>query len=385
MNHLSLCLKKITVLHCIDTYGDLHTRALGGAETIFVNLINKLDKAKFNSIILLAGYGALYEKLKEIGFNAHVIKAVGSMRLIYLLNLLYFIKTNGIDLIHSHLLGSSLYSGIAGLILGIPVIATFHGVMDVDSKDTFLKSKLKIINLGAKKIVFVSNYLRKYFETNFKIAMKKCSTIYNGVNYDEDLMENKSCLRKKFGFSERDILIGSIGNIRKAKGYNVLLKAASIVRKRYPDCFFVVAGEGKGDYFNELLSEREKLGLEKFVRFIGFEEDVYAFLQMIEIFVLSSRTEGFSLATIEAMNAGVPVVVTKSGGPQEIVVNDENGILVDVGDEIALANGIIRLIEDEVFRDKLVLEARKTILERFLLSTMIEKYETLYSEVSRKG
>jgi len=100
---------------------------------------------------------------------------------------------------------------------------------------------------------------------------------------------------------------------------------------------------------------------------------------MLDIFVLPSITEGFSLATIEAMNAGIPVVATKSGGPEEIIVNNKNGILVNAGDEISLADAISRLIENKRLREQLVITARKTVSEKFRMNTMIQKYEGLYS------
>jgi len=373
-------LKKTKILHMIDTTGP------AGAETVLLNIVEGLDKDKYKSFVILPDEGWLFGRLQELpDTEIRVINGSGRMNFRFICLLAKFVMKNKIDIIHSHLFGSALYSSIVGMICRVPVICTFHGFIDIDTINRQLKSKLFIISLGAKRVVSVSNHLNDYMKSSFPMRREKCITIYNGVDLKASGEIERGSERWRFGISEKDFVVGSIGNIKKVKGYDLLLKAADIVRKRHPNCFFVVAGEGKGGYFNELLSERKKLGLDEGFRFIGFEEDVYAFLQMVDIFVLSSHTEGFSLATIEAMNTGVPVVVTKSGGPQEIVVNNENGILVDVGDEIALANGIIRLIEDEVFREKLVLEGRKTILERFLLSTMVGKYEALYSEVSRKS
>lgn len=372
-------LKKTKILHMIDTTGP------AGAETVLLNIVEGLDKGKYKSFVILPDGGWLLRKLRQLpDVEFRVINGSGRMNIRFVYLLAKFVIENKIDIIHSHLFGSALYSSIVGMICRVPVICTFHGFIDTDTVNGLLKPKLYIIGLGVKRIVSVSNHLNDYMKKSFLMGREKCVTIYNGISQKVTERIERESARRSLGISEKGILVGSIGNINKAKGYDVLLRAASIVRKRYPNCFFLVAGETKGDYFNELLSERKRLGLEEVVHFIGFQEEVSTFLQIIDIFALPSNTEGFSLATIEAMNAGVPVVVTKSGGPQEIVVNNENGILVDVGDEIALANGIVRLIEDEVFREKLVLEARKTILERFLLSTMVEKYETLYSQVSRK-
>lgn len=366
--------KKIRILHIIDTTGP------GGAETVLLNIVKSINNNRYKSFIILPDKGWIYKKLQHIpDIDIKIVHGSGRINFSFVYLLRKAVRENKIEIIHSHLFGSSLYSCIVGLLCRVPVVCTFHGYVDIDANHIMRKLKFLIIGLGAKKIVFVSDHLRNYVKRMFPVGRGKCITIYNGINTNSIRRESGNDVIHKYGFSKREILVGSVGNIRQAKGYHVLLKVACIVRERYSNCFFIVAGEGKGELYDRLLTDRKRLKLEEAVYFIGFLDDVRTFLDSVDIFLLTSYTEGFSLSTIEAMNANIPVVVTESGGPQEIVINGNNGIMVKVGDENALANAIIRLIEDCGLKDNIVAMARKTVSDKFKLSTMVQKYGELYS------
>jgi len=368
--------QKIRVLHVIDTTGP------AGAEIVLLNILKGLDKNIFQSFIVLPDKGWLYKKLLQLNnITIKIINGRGRFNVLFIYLISKFLIKNKIDIIHSHLFGSSLYCSIAGILCRVPVICTFHGFADINPKDKFLKLKFFIIGIWAKKIISVSNTLSNYLKTIVPLGERKCITIYNGIEVEKNGKTAKENTTNRLRFSKNDILVGSVGNIKKVKGYDILLRAAKYVRKRHKNCYFLIAGARvQKDFFNELLAERKILDLEKGFHFIGYKEDVYNFLQSLDIFVLPSITEGFSLATIEAMNAGIPVVATKSGGPEEIIINNKNGILVNSGDQISLADGISRLIENKMLREQFVITAKKTIIERFQISTMIQKYEDLYSK-----
>ncbi|MCK4385810.1 MAG: glycosyltransferase family 4 protein [candidate division Zixibacteria bacterium] len=122
----------------------------------------------------------------------------------------------------------------------------------------------------------------------------------------------------------------------------------------------------------------EKLGLGERIKFLGFREDVADCLNIFDIFVLSSTTEGFSIATVEAMSLGNPVVVTDCGGPAEIVTNNQTGFLVPPRDPESLAKKIILLLENKKLREEMGTKAQIWVRKKFSLEENIKNYELLY-------
>ena len=122
----------------------------------------------------------------------------------------------------------------------------------------------------------------------------------------------------------------------------------------------------------------DKLGLADKVIFLGFRDDVPALLIAADIFVLPSTKEGFSIATIEAMGASIPVIVTRSGGPEEIVSSDQIGILIPTNNAKALDNAIDKLIRNPGIRKKLSEKALKHATQTFSIQHMLDSYVRIY-------
>jgi len=364
----------INILHTIDTTGP------GGAETVFVQLATGLDRSLFRSLAAIPGKGWVYDELVRNGIDPILIDAKGSFSLQYLYQLVSIIRKYRVDIIQSHLIGSNVYCSLAGMLCRIPVVSTFHGFVDMKKGDKLLGIRLSIIKYGSSKLVFVSEHLKRYFANQHNL-MNKEITIYNGIDLDRYQKDKYTDLHKELGLDNGHLLIGAIGNIRQAKGYDVFLHAASLVFKRNSKCRFIVVGEGSGKLYTDLLALRTVLGLDHIVFFLGYRCDITQILKNIDVFVLPSISEGFSIVTLEAMASRVPVVVTRSGGPEEIVT-DESGFLVPSNDHIQLGLSIISLLENEVMKDEYVSNAYDIINNNFSKQIMIRKYEALYKMIS---
>lgn len=360
----------------------IDTRGPGGAETIFLTLVERLDRNKYNRHLILSGKGWVYDQAVKMGIYPEIIESEGSFNVSYLTKLIKYIKGNHIDLVHSHLLGANVYCSIAGLLCRVPVISTFHGTVDSGIRGNMPKLKFHLINAGSKYIVFVSNYLKNYYLSWTAVNKTKSMVIYNGICYNRFATPKNGRLREELGYSNDDVLIGSIGNFRHSKGYDVLLKAASIVVKSFPQAKFISVGEGHGQLYKKMSRLKQRLGLENNVTFLGFRSDVENILSSLDLFVLPSRTEGFSLSTIEAMAAGVPVIVTNSGGPGEIVTHLQDGIIVDAKSPKSMAQGVKMCLSDAELRSALSSNARRTIQSRFTEDSMVMEYVSLYDACS---
>lgn len=362
------------ILHTIDTTGP------GGAETVFINLASEMRQRGHESIVVIRGKGWVYDQLISKGIEPVLINMKGSFDLNYVKQLIGIIKDNSVDVIQSHLLGSNVYCSLAGLLTGVPVVSTFHGFVDVKQRERFRWLKFQLINLGSKCIVFVSNFLKQGFDDTSNLSKNKAAVVYNGIDLNKFAINlDKSFVRKKLDFEETAIVVGSIGNIREAKGYDILLDAASLLKDVNPNIKFVIVGQGENKLHDRLLKKQKQLGLEKTVYFEGFQSNVSEYMQSFDYFLLSSTSEGFSISTIEAMASKVPVIVTASGGPEEIIQHEHNGLVVKVGSAQAIVNGILSVLANADTTLQRVERAYSDCVNKFSLQSMLNAYEKIYS------
>jgi glycosyltransferase involved in cell wall biosynthesis len=324
----------------------------------------------------------VYEELCRRGVEPILMDAKGSFNWRYLLSLRKLIKREKVDLIQSHLLGSSVYCSMAGLMTGIPVVATIHGSVDIGANERLKSIKFAAINRGAKHIVVVSEGLRDDVLSRTSLKPSKIDVIYNGIDTSQFQRPGSDSIRQEYGWSDSDFIIGSLGNIRPAKGYEILLRAAALLQNTPRSLRFVIAGQpDKGSLYDSLLKLRAELGLEERVKFLGFLDDPADFLANLDLFLSSSLSEGLPLSAIQAMAARLPLLATRCGGYEELLTHQENGWLVEVGNPEALADAIKLLSEDDACREKLAEKAMKHAREMFDISVMLGKYEKIYDSL----
>ena len=232
---------------------------------------------------------------------------------------------------------------------------------------------------GMPDAVFsVSENVRQHCIQADRINSSRVYTIYNGLS----LARFESSIRQA-GPVGRE-LVTSVGNIRRVKGHDVFIRAAAIVAQQFPKVRFSIAGEILDeDYFQELCSLVDTLKLTDQFCFDGGVTDLPQHLARADIFVLPSRSEGFSNAIIEAMAASLPVVATSVGGNSEAVEDGVTGFVVPPEDPAALADAVMRLLTNPS-RSKAMGEAgRQLAARRFssetVLSQVIEVYSRLLS------
>lgn len=364
-----------TILHLIDTTGP------GGAETVFTNLLKELEGTEFRNIVVLRGEGWVADSVRNLGITPHIIDSKGSFNLGYIKALRRLIVGEKVDLIHAHLLGSNVYGALLALICRKPMIATFHGAVDVASGERFLRAKFFLIGRGASTIVCVSRRLQQELAERSPLPTHKLKLIYNGVDPEAFSGAPASGLKEELGLPQNATVVVSIGNVRPAKGYEYLIDAAVTMAERNPNVHFVVVGHQKEKLFNELKSRAAGAPQQPNIRWLGFRQDVANILRQADIFLLPSVSEGFSISTVEAMMAGVPVIATRSGGPEEIIDNGVSGTLVPVRDPLAIVDAIQKMM-DQSARSAVVVEARRIAEERFSLLSMLASYKGIYKQLA---
>lgn len=363
------------VLNIIDTGGP------GGAETVYLHLATALDPRRYRSICVVSRDGWLTGQLRSGGIAPIVLPSQGSLNVRYLAALCRIIRRERVGVVVAHLYGSSVYAGLAGLLCRVPVVAILHGQTDIAGEGRFDAIKRLIVARGTSRLVFVSERLRDALAPVLKVPARRCVVVPNGVDAARFQPGRDEEARRELGVAPGDFLLGAIGNIRAPKAYDVLLRAVHLLKEGGPPCKVVIAGEGSGSLMQELETLRRQLGVEDSVRFLGLRNDVQRLLRGFDAYVLSSRTEGFSIACVEAMASGLPVIATRSGGPEEIIEDGISGLLVPTDDPEALAGAISRVIRDPGLARDLGSRARHRACDRYSIGAMVQRYESLLEEV----
>lgn len=368
----------INVLHLIDTGGP------GGAETVFLHTATGLDPARFSARCVMSRDDWLADELRRRGFAADILPASGSFNLGYLRQLASITRESGTQLIVAHLYGSAVYGAVLSLVTGIPMVAVLHGQSDIANSGRLASVKRLLVRARPRHLVFVSARLRDELAAAIGADADRCIVIANGVDVAKFSAGGDRALRTELALPADAILVGAVGNIRRPKDYPVLLHAAQRLVSISPRYHFAIAGEGSGSLFEELKSLRDSLGLAGHVHFLGMRKDVAGLLPNFDVYALSSITEGFSIACVEAMAAGVPVVATRSGGPEEIVEHGRSGLLVPTRDPEAMASAIEQIVTKPEWAATLTRAARERVAQKFTLQAMLDAYAALFEQTAKR-
>jgi glycosyltransferase involved in cell wall biosynthesis len=169
--------------------------------------------------------------------------------------------------------------------------------------------------------------------------------------------------------------------LRPEKAHEVFLQTAKKILKEMPEVHFIIIGDGP--LRQKLEAYSSELGISAHVHFLGLRQDVSDILQELDVAVLSSHpiVETLSVAVLEYMAAGKPVVATRVGSIPELVHDGENGYLVDPGDSEALANRIMRLLKNPALAEKMGKAGQARVTVQYTAESMVEKTQSFFSEL----
>jgi len=227
---------------------------------------------------------------------------------------------------------------------------------------------------GMPDAVFaVSEQVRQHSIEVDRIDPARVQTIYNGLNLEDwDTTPRPAKAPGEF-------LVTTVGNIRRVKGHDVFIRAAAAVVEQFPKVSFSIAGEVlEPGYFTELQKLVQELKLDNHLRFDGGVTNLRQYLAAADVFVLPSRSEGFSNAIVEAMAASLPVVATNVGGNAEAVKDGISGFLVPSDDPGALSAAILQLLSDPSQARAMGAAGRNLAAERFTTEAMMNRTASAY-------
>ncbi len=359
------------ILQVIETGGP------GGAETVFAQLATGLVQRGHAVQCIIRTGSWLPSELERRGMVPVFMRGGGAFDVTLLRQLIGLIRGRGVDIVHAHLFDGAAYATLAAVLCGVPCLVTLHGQVDIHRRNVASWLKAALIRRGATATVTVSAALRDALQPVLRIPAGRIEVIHNGI--EALSLADEPPVGSRTRTPNEPFRLVAVGNIRPAKDYPMLLRAMAVLRGRGVAVHLDVLGQADGHgLYEQLLALVTELGLTRCVAFHGFVSDPAPWLTRAQAFVLASSQEGFSLATIEAMLAGIPVVATRSGGPQEIVDHDVTGLLVPPQDPEALANAIARLAGNASLAQTLAQSAWQSARHRFSVGAMVDRYEALY-------
>ncbi|MGE0405062.1 MAG: glycosyltransferase family 4 protein [Candidatus Korobacteraceae bacterium] len=364
--------KKITVLHTIETAGP------GGAETVVLQLATLLNPERFRSLVVLPERRWLGAELEARGVPTFYVPSKAWYDLQTPMGLVRTIRDKHVDVVHSHLPYQNFDACLAGALTGRKTIVTYHGPVELEHAGTWpSRIRLATVRRRADSVVVVCDFVGQML-VNLGFDAGKIVRIYNGIHVNGAGNSVRGKFRRELGIDPSIRLVGMIANVRKSKGYEFYVRAAAKVLERYPNAVFVGAGdidEQLGAPIRKLMSD---LALGDRFRLLGFRSDVRQILEDLDLTVLASTSEGMPLVTIEAMAASKPLVVTRCGGPPEVVEHGTTGLTVPPGDADALAEAILSMLQRDDTAE-MGRRARAKVEREFSIEKMIASYEELYT------
>jgi len=356
----------------------------GGAQRVTLNILRFMDKRDFEPILVVVNRDGDYVDILPENVVVHDLRARRARFALFKL-------TRVIDKIRPAVLYST-----TPYIDGITCIAA-----DISGREVkiVLRSP-NYVSVMLRQIPFYTRLVARYsyrradmiitttrmmshdLQDKFGIPAHKLRLIYNPLDLESIRTQSKYAVEHPWFHNKSGVkkpIIISMGRLVKQKGFSDLIRAFAIVKRRLP-ARLVILGQGKK--VGQLQELAQSIGVARDVLFCGFQPNPYKYLANSSVFVLSSYWEGFPNSLVEAMACGIPVISTDCpSGPVEIIEPGKNGLLVPVKDPGALAEAVLRVLEDGKLSRRLANDAQRRSMD-FSIVNIVKKYEHMFKDVS---
>jgi glycosyltransferase involved in cell wall biosynthesis len=359
-----------------------HLGVTGGAERIAVLVTMGLDSERFDRTICSTRTvnEAVREECVAAGVRVLALERRSTYAVWDWLPLVRLLRRERVDVLHAHKFRSNVWAAVLGTLARVPVVVAHEHGWERPSWIVRLLNR-RVIARGCNEILAISRAERTRMIEIDGIPPDRVNLMPNGIPKLTPTIGRN--LRKELGIPPRSLVIGSVATLRPEKALEVLIEAAEIVVSQRTDVRVLIVGEGPEN--KNLRSLVRSLGLEKMVFLIGERTDISDIVNVIDIAVCCSDREGSPLSVMEYMAAGKPVVATNVGGLPEMIEEGVNGLLVERRDAKALADALLRLLNDEALREHLGAAGKELQLREFSLDAMIKRTEALYEELVKES
>lgn len=352
----------------------------GGLERMVVDLAVAQRAAGHDTgVLCLFQPGALAEELQGQGIEVRACGKRGGLDLGALRRLRERLRAAPGAVVHTHNANAHYHTVAAAPGLSLArLINTRHGMGAARprSRGEWLYRRTMS---RTDTVAAVCEAARSRFAAQGVRPRRGLLAVPNGIRVENFVAagaERRAALRSVLELPPGARIVGTVGRLNPVKDQATLLRAFARLHRDLPDTALVLVGDGA--LRGRLEAEAAALDIGDAVRFLGDRGDVRQLLQGFDAFALSSLSEGYSMALLEACASGLPIVATDVGGNREIVADDRNGVLVPAADEVALASALAGLLRDPARAEAMGRAGRDWALREASIDTMAARYEALY-------
>lgn len=360
------------------------SRTFGGAEQALLTLIAGLDRRAWQPTLMVDDVpevAALVQRISEHRVPVRFVEPMplglqGARRVPRFARVL---RAEQPDIFHAHLSWplAAKYPLVGAVAARTRVVvATLHLIPDFKlDRSSFLQ--LRALSAGVGCYIAVSRNIAAELVTRFRWPERKLRVIHNGVAAERFEVTSPPALREMLTNGRSTSVVLACGRLHPQKAHLLLLEAAA----QLPEAVFIVVGDGP--LRGALETRAAALGLADRFHLLGFRDDVPELLAASDVFTAPSYYEGASLSVLEAMAAGRAIVSSRIGGTNELIEDEQSGLLVAPGDVDALVAALRRVLADETLRATLGVRARERVRREFTATAMVRRTVRVYEEQMR--
>jgi len=358
----------------------------GGTEKLVYEMSLAFSKQYELLVVCLDDVGRWGEELRTRGIEVQCVWRQPGMDLSMPRMLARLFRERDVQIVHAHQCTPWFYAALSRIYYPAPrLLLEEHGRFypEITNRPRALVNRWLIRRL-THRFVAVSDDIRTRLHQYEGLDLDQIEVIYNGVSVQPPLdAAARAALREKLGFAAQDFIVGTVGRFDPIKNLPMLISAIGSATNRVPALRGLLVGDGPEMLrVKQLLAEK---GLAERIRLTGFRSDARELVQCMDLFVLSSFSEGTSMALLEAMAAGVAVAVTRVGGNPEIVKSGETGWVVESDAAAQLADAICAAAADDTLRANLAAAGRRRFTENFDFARMLDRYAACYAQLRARA
>ena len=355
----------------------------GGAERVVLDLAKNADRTQFNiTVCCLNQKGFFAHELERLGTEVIALHKLPKLDPLIIYKISKVISEKKIDIVVTHLWTSNFWGRIAAYLSRVKIIIATEHTTD-EKRSWYYHLADRFLARISSRIIAVSSSVKVFHHTRSQIPSVKFEIINNGIDIEKfNIPVDKNKKRKEFGFKDNDFIIGLFGRFVPAKAHEILLQSLKNIIKAHPQVKVLFAGSGPAeDIIKKLAAD---LGLAKHIAFAGFRSDIPELYQILDLFVLPSRREGFPITILEAMASGIPAIVTDVGGNKDIISDGIDGFIIRPNNTEELTEKINFLIDNPETAERFAQTGQKTVRENFTSLIMTKKTEQLLADILLK-
>jgi glycosyltransferase involved in cell wall biosynthesis len=358
----------------------------GGLERVVVNLA-LAQHAAGNAVVVVCLFreGALAHELSSAGVRVSCAQKSASLDWRAVRHVRQELAALHADVLHTHNAMANYYGVLAALGTRVRVVNTRHG-MGSASANALTERLFRVSLLRTAAVAAVCEHARRHFVGVGTVPARLVHVVYNGIRVEDFVTASpaaRTAARATLGVPADAYLVGTVGRLNWAKDHALLLDAFAALRQHMPQSRLVLIGEGS--LRSDLEARALGAGVSPQVTFAGDRGDVPSLLPAFDVFALTSATEGYSIALLEAAAAALPVVATDVGGNREIVQDGSTGIVVRDRTAAEFARALADLGASSERRAELGRNARKWAEAFGSVAAMAASYSALYSASARSA